>query len=194
MPSTTLTTSFQQLPTTAGAKRAFFLSGASADCVVHIESGATTGASAAEFVLEMTAKTAHVQMDESSTILRYTLKQGTVTSVRMESDPSPAVGATGAAGPDLTPTAVKTATYTCAAGELVLFDPSGGAFATTLPAASANSGKRIAFKNTTTSTTAMTVTRAGSDTIDGATTSAMTTSRGKLILISDGVATWHVIS
>lgn len=193
MPSTALTTSLQQLPSNAGPHRAFFLSGASTDAVVHIQAGATTGATVFEFVAELSGANPHLQIVESSTILRYIVKAGSVTGVRLESDPSPSVGATGPAGPDLTPTAVKTSTYTCAAGELVLFDPSGGAFATTLPAASANSGKRIAFKNTTTSTTAMTVTRAGSDTIDGANTSAMTTSRGKLILISDGVATWHVI-
>ena len=193
MPKVTLTTSFQQLPSTAGAKRAYFISGGSADCVVHIEAGIATDSTAPVFVLDLRGPSAHVEIDDASGILRYTVKGGTVGAVWCEADPSPAVGATGAAGPDLTPTAVKTSAYTCAGGELVLFDPSGGAFATTLPAASANAGKRIAFKNTTTSTTSMTVTRAGSDTIDGATTSAMTTSRGKLILISDGVATWHVI-
>lgn len=193
MPHIDLTTSFQQLPATAGAKRAFFMSGCSADCVVFIEAGQTTGSASAVLVKHLTGTNAKVEMEDASTILRYTVKAGTVGAVWCEADPSASVGPTGPAGPDLTPTTVQTANYTAAAGALVLVDPTGGAFAVTLPAASANSGKRIAVKNVGTSTTAVTVTRAGSDTIDGATTSAMTTSRGRLILISDGVATWHVI-
>jgi hypothetical protein len=190
MPHIDLTTSFQQLPATAGAKRAFFMSGCSADCVVFIEAGQTTGSTAPVLVKHLTGTNAKVEMEDASTILRYTVKAGTVGAVWLEADPSASIGPT---GPDLTPTTVQTANYTADAGALVLVDPTGGAFAVTLPAASANSGKRIAVKNIGTSTTAVTVTRAGSDTIDGATTSAMTTSRGRLLLISDGVATWHVI-
>jgi hypothetical protein len=190
MPHIDLTTSFQQLPATAGAKRGFFLSGASADAVVFVEAGQSTGASTGVLVQDLAGPAAHVERVDSSTILRYTVKSGTVGAVWVEAEPAPQVGP---AGPDLTVTAVKTANYIAAANELVLVDPTGGAFAVTLPAASSCGGKRIVVKNTGTSTTAVTVTRAGSDTIDGATTSAMTTSRGRLVLVSDGVATWHVI-
>lgn len=89
----------------------------------------------------------------------------------------------------LTPTAVKTGAYTAVNGELVLCDPSGGTFAVTLPAAVPGE-LPIIIKNNTTSTTAITVTRAGSDTIDGATTLSMTTSRQSVMLVP-GVGTWH---
>lgn len=88
-----------------------------------------------------------------------------------------------------TPTAVKTAAYTAVNGDMVLCDPSGGAFAVTLPAAVPGE-LPILVKNNTTSTNAITITRAGSDTIDGATTLAMTTSRQSVMLIP-GVAQWH---
>ena len=96
-----------------------------------------------------------------------------------------------------TPT-TKTANYTASPGDLVLCDASGGAFTITLPAASGNSGKTIAVKKTDTGGNAITVSRAGSDTISGLTSGGQTSftvrAEGDCYwLVSDGTATWHVV-
>lgn len=104
-------------------------------------------------------------------------------------------GATGATGPVFSVTTLKTTTYTAAIDEFVQVDPTGGAFAVTLPAvASGNKGHRVAVKNVTTSTTAVTVTAAGSDTIDGAATSVISSSKGKVQVVSDGTSNWMILN
>lgn len=74
-------------------------------------------------------------------------------------------------------------------------DATGGAFAATLPtAASAGNGATVAFKKTDASANAITVTRAGADTIDGATTKAISIQYDLVILVSDGVSAWSLMS
>ena len=70
----------------------------------------------------------------------------------------------------------------------------GGAFTATLPlAAVAGEGKEIVFKKTDASANDFTVSRAGSDTIDGANTKVLGAQYDYLRLVSNGVATWSVI-
>ncbi len=74
-------------------------------------------------------------------------------------------------------------------------DATGGAFAATLPvAATAGNGATVYFKKTDSSANAITITRAGSDTIDGATTQAISTRYDCYGLVSDGSSTWNIIS
>jgi hypothetical protein len=91
-----------------------------------------------------------------------------------------------------TNTAVKTANYTAAPGDLVRCDPSGGAFAVTLPTV-AGDDRMIVIKNVTTSTNAITITPDGSDTIDLAASLVMDVGLQAIILIPDGVTNWMVI-
>lgn len=77
---------------------------------------------------------------------------------------------------------------------VVLAATAGGAFTATLPlAATAGEGKEIVFKKTDSSANDFTVSRAGSDTIDGANTKVLGAQYDYLRLVSDGVATWHAI-
>lgn len=67
------------------------------------------------------------------------------------------------------------------------------AFALTLPAAATKAGKIIFFKkNAGAGTNACTITRAGSDTIDGATTYTLTLDKRVVALYSDGSA-WFIL-
>ena len=94
-------------------------------------------------------------------------------------------------------TATKTSAYTAAIGEVVKCDPSGGTFAVTLPAVPTTNTLRevdIIIKNITSSTTTITITPDGSDTIDGAASATITTARGvvKLLGIAGGTD-WIVL-
>lgn len=65
----------------------------------------------------------------------------------------------------------------------------------TLPAASANAGRVIKVKKTSSSTAnTLIISRAGSDTIDGATSYTLTQQYDSLTIVCDGSATWSVIS
>lgn len=64
----------------------------------------------------------------------------------------------------------------------------------TLPAASANNGRTLQVKKTDSGTGTVTITRAGSDTIDGATTYVLTSQYDSVTLTCDGSATWNVIT
>lgn len=72
-------------------------------------------------------------------------------------------------------------------------DPSGGALTINLPASPSN-GQQITFKNKTDSNNTITITRAGSQTIDGATPSiVMSTARASLTLTYNTAATdWEI--
>lgn len=88
-----------------------------------------------------------------------------------------------------------TATGSISVRYLYPCDASGGAFAATLPsAATAGNGATIIFKKTDSSSNAITITRAGSDTIDGATTQALTEQYSIFALVSDGVSAWNSIT
>lgn len=72
-------------------------------------------------------------------------------------------------------------------------DPSGGALTINLPASPSN-GQQLTFKNKTNSSNTITITRAGSQTIDGATPSiVMSTARASLTLTYNTAATdWEI--
>lgn len=74
--------------------------------------------------------------------------------------------------PRLTPTASKTAAYTAVSGDLVLCNAAGGAFTVTLPTAVA--GVLISIKKTDSSANAITIARAGSDTIGATAATSIT--------------------
>lgn len=75
-------------------------------------------------------------------------------------------------------------------------DCSGGTRAITLPAANAvTAGRFYVFSDTTGSsaTNAVTVSRAGADTIDGAASVTLTSAYASLMLISDGTSKWKTL-
>lgn len=77
---------------------------------------------------------------------------------------------------------------------LVLAATAGGAFTATLPAASdLKAGEGIDFKKTDSSANDFTVARAGSDTIDGATSKVLGAQYDHLRLISDGASKWFML-
>lgn len=89
--------------------------------------------------------------------------------------------------------ASKTGNYTVLSTDgLLTGDSSGGAFQFTLPAASSNSGKLYYFKKTDSSANAITIARAGSDTIDGATSITLTLQYQSTVLVSNGSALWAI--
>ncbi len=85
--------------------------------------------------------------------------------------------------------------YTIVEDTLVLAASAGGAYAVTLPlAASVAPGVGIVVKKTDVAANTVTVTRAGADTIDGATTYALATQYKYVHLVSDGGTKWHVVA
>jgi hypothetical protein len=91
-----------------------------------------------------------------------------------------------------TVTAAATITATTA-GNIRLCDATSAAFAVTLPAANVSSGREFIIKKIDASANAVTVTRAGTDTIDGATTYALSTQHAFVTIISDGTA-WRIVA
>lgn len=70
----------------------------------------------------------------------------------------------------------------------------GAAFTATLPlAAAVRPGKEIVFKKTDASANDFTVSRAGADTLDGATTKVLGAQYDYMRVVSDGVSKWHII-
>lgn len=72
-------------------------------------------------------------------------------------------------------------------------DATAGAFAVTLPAALNLQGRQILIKKIDSSANAITVTAAGSDTIEGAATSSLAAQWNKTLLISNGNTSWEKI-
>lgn len=87
----------------------------------------------------------------------------------------------------------KTASYTITSSDDIILGNTN-AITLTLPAASSNSGKVFVIKKIGSDTNAVTVARAGSDTIDGVTSLVLTTQYDYVQIISDGSATWEVVS
>lgn len=74
-------------------------------------------------------------------------------------------------------------------------DATGGAIIALLPtAAAAGNGAIVAFEKTDVSTNAVIITRASTDTIDGATTYPLSLQYTSAILVSDGVNAWRIIA
>src|SRR4051812_13758549 len=108
---------------------------------------------------------------------------GMQVTIGVITPPGSVITPTGPATPLINPVSATTA-YTAADHDVVLANATGGAFAVTLPAPTA--GAHIMVKKTDASANAVTVTRAGSATIDGATTLALATQWSRAELISDG--------
>jgi hypothetical protein len=76
-----------------------------------------------------------------------------------------------------------------------LCNATGGAIVPTLPAATAaGNGYTVAFKKTDSSANAVTLTAAGSDTIDGAATFVISNQNNWAILVCDGSSKWSIFS
>lgn len=90
--------------------------------------------------------------------------------------------------------ASKTTTYAVlAADDFVQFDATGGAFTATLPTAVGADGKVYCLKKTDSSFNAVTIATTSSQTIDGVTTTLLSTQYEELTVVSDG-ANWQVIA
>lgn len=72
----------------------------------------------------------------------------------------------------------------------VLVDASSGAVTITLPSASTK--KRFHIKKIDSSVNAVTITRFGSDTIEGSTSKSLATQYKSYTIYSDGTATWYI--
>lgn len=92
--------------------------------------------------------------------------------------------------------ATKTAAYTLTQNDgLVACDATSAAFAVTLPSAAATlAGRIFRVKKTDSSGNAVTLTRAGSDTIDGATTYALSAQYKFIAVECDGVSAWWIVA
>ena len=90
-----------------------------------------------------------------------------------------------------TPTANITLTATSSAAHYC--DATGGAIAVTLPDAGTSLDKVFIIKKVDSSGNAVTVTRVGSDTFDGATSYVLSAQYDWVMIQSDGTATWRVI-
>ncbi len=92
----------------------------------------------------------------------------------------------------------KNGTYSIQATDGILVADTGSAWSATLPAASAYAGKELLIEKTTSDFNALTVLRAGSDTIvdvsTGLTSTKLHTQGESIRLVSDGTATWYVIN
>lgn len=87
----------------------------------------------------------------------------------------------------------KTGNYTLGSEDVVTGDSSGGAFTLTLPTAVGVTGRQYRVKKTDTSLTAITVATTSSQTIDGSTTTKLSTQGEALTVVSDG-SNWVVLS
>lgn len=89
--------------------------------------------------------------------------------------------------------ATKTSNYTATSSDdLILCNTN--AFTVTLPAVSSNSGKVLRIQKIGSDTNAITIARAGSDTINGATSYVLSTQYEEVMIVSDGTATWYVLA
>lgn len=97
--------------------------------------------------------------------------------------------------PQSSQTSGFTATVSISVKYLYPCNTSGGAFAATLPtAASSGIGATVYIKKTDSSSNAITVTRGGSDTIDGSTTYVINIENRVEGFVSDGVSKWYVLT
>lgn len=96
---------------------------------------------------------------------------------------------------------IATGTYTSSSGSSALTSSSnemqnvsaaGGTSTITLPAASAQAGKRYTIKKSDSSANTVVVTRAGSDTIDGNTTFTLSIQYQAVTITSDGTSEWWI--
>jgi len=88
-------------------------------------------------------------------------------------------------------TTVTASTTLTVANQVVLVNASAGAATITLPAASSGSGLLIIVAKIDSSTNAVTVAPAGTDTIQGVASQTLSTQYSKSILMSDGTSIWY---
>lgn len=89
-------------------------------------------------------------------------------------------------------TDIKIAAYTARYYELVMCDPTAGAFALTLPIARGNRGQMIGVKNASASSNNITVTAATGENIDQSATFVISSSHTAITLVSDGTDWWII--
>lgn len=88
--------------------------------------------------------------------------------------------------------ASKTSNYTATANDDVIeCNATSGAFTITLPAAASSTGQRLYIKKTDASANAVTIDGNGSETIDGATTKALSSQYASYTIICNG-STWSI--
>lgn len=89
--------------------------------------------------------------------------------------------------------ATKTSAYTLVSStdDIVNCDATSAGFSITLPAASSNAGKVFRIKKVDSSANVVTIARAGSDTIDGATSFTLISQYESATVISDGT-NWYL--
>jgi hypothetical protein len=93
-----------------------------------------------------------------------------------------------------TKTVNVTAAYSVAADVFwVRCDATAGAITVTLPASLDWQGRQIGVIKTDASVNAVTVSRAGSDLINGSSTKSLASQYSKTVVISDGTTNWDVI-
>ncbi len=96
--------------------------------------------------------------------------------------------------PGLDTVVTKTTTYTATTSDnIILCDPSGGAFTITLYAASGNAGRKLTFIKTSSDYTAVTIDGNGSETINGNATTTINTQYERLDIVCDG-SNWFIQS
>ena len=89
----------------------------------------------------------------------------------------------------------KTTTYTIlTTDDVIAASASGGAFTLTLPSAATAGTKAYRIKKTDSTFNAVTIARAGSDTIAGGTSTTLNTQGEAIYFISDGVSAWTILN
>jgi hypothetical protein len=92
--------------------------------------------------------------------------------------------------------ATPSSTYSVAAtDDIVLASPTSASFAVTLPAVSASYGRKITIKNKLTNGNSVTITAAGSDTIDGSATQVLSNDGGvqESLTLFASATEWNII-
>ena len=87
-----------------------------------------------------------------------------------------------------------TTPYAPTTEEAVLVDATAGNMVVNLPAATLRKGSQLVISKVDASANTVTVNRAGSDTVEGATSVVLTAQWDKLVLLSDGVASWGILA
>jgi len=89
--------------------------------------------------------------------------------------------------------ATKIANYTMSSSDFAILANASSALTITLPTAK-RGGMIVHIKKIDTSPNVVTVSRTGTDTIEGTTTKTLTTQYQSLMLIADGTSTWYILS
>ena len=92
-------------------------------------------------------------------------------------------------------TAVSSAFYTVLENDcLILADGTSNTVAITLPSAALHKNRILSFKRIQSGGNNITITRAGSDTIEGSTSITLSAQYDSRLLVSDGGTLWYLLS